>query len=86
MITGRLKIQLGLLGEPLGTEREAGVLRAVRRFVGNTVGPAVATYAAQDRERAERLRQLTEVVLARLPSVPGDALRGGLGRRARAGL
>lgn len=61
------EIQLGLLGEPPGTGREGGVLCAVRSFAGNQVGLATKRFAAQDPERAERVRQLTEAVLARLP-------------------
>jgi tetratricopeptide (TPR) repeat protein len=61
------EIQLGLLGEPLGSEVERGVLCAVRTFTGRQIGPALATHAAQDQERADRVRQLTADILARLP-------------------
>jgi NACHT domain- and WD repeat-containing protein len=63
------EIQLGLLGAGVPPESSAasGVLCAVRTFTGEQVGPAVATYAAEDAERAERVRQLTDAVLARLP-------------------
>jgi hypothetical protein len=61
------EIALGLLGEPPGTGREAGVLCAVRRFTGERVGPAATDYASEDDERAARVRALTEAVVARLP-------------------
>jgi WD40 repeat protein len=60
------EIQLGLLDESLGPGGEAGVLCAVRSFAGDRVGPAANRFAAQDPERAERVRDLTEAVLARL--------------------
>jgi tetratricopeptide (TPR) repeat protein len=63
------EIQLGLLGQPAERGVEAGVLCAVRTFTGKPVGPAAATYAAQDAERAARVVQLTDAVLER---VPGD--------------
>src|SRR5262245_23823954 len=63
------ELQLGLLGAgaPQEVPTAAGVLCAVRTFDGARVGPAVATYAMEDAERAERVGQLTAAVLARLP-------------------
>jgi WD40 repeat protein len=63
------EIQLGLLGAGVPPEGPVarGALCAIRTFAGEPVGPAVADYAAEDAERAERVRQLTDAVLARLP-------------------
>jgi tetratricopeptide (TPR) repeat protein len=62
------EIQLGLRGYELPSYTAAlGVVCAVRTFAGEQVGPAVASYAAEDAERAERVHHLTDAVLARLP-------------------
>jgi tetratricopeptide (TPR) repeat protein len=61
------EIQLGLLGTPPGTGREAGVLCAVRWFRGDPHGPAAEQFVERDAAPDRRVRALTDAVLARVP-------------------
>jgi tetratricopeptide (TPR) repeat protein len=64
------EIQLGLLGALAAPEtngREAGVLCAVRTFVGEPQGPVAEHFVERDAVRGEQVHTLTADVLDRLP-------------------
>jgi hypothetical protein len=61
------EIQLGLLGARPDPTHDAGVLCAIRRFVGEPRGPRSSHFVEADGERAVRARRLTEAVIGRLP-------------------
>jgi hypothetical protein len=62
------EIQLGLLGTPLDTAADRGVLCAVRTFSGQLQGAETGRFVEHDAARAAQVRQLTAAVLDRLPS------------------